>query len=165
MFIKQISAENSNEEIRQLYESAFPEDEKTPWDVLMKDIGELPLDFLAYYDDDTLIGFTIVLPGKTINWLCYFAVEPEQRGKGYGQIILEMLKEQYKGRDLIVDMESPEQVCDNQEQRLHRHAFYLRNGFRDTDVEKTFGHTDMKIMMVGDEPFTKQDFDAVSDEL
>lgn len=60
------------------------------------------------------------------------------RGKGYGQQILTHVMERYKGQTSVFDMESPRQECDNSEQRKRRHAFYLRNGFRDTNVYKMF---------------------------
>ena len=56
-------------------------------------VGEMPLDFTAYYDDEDFIGFTIVYPRKQFNWYWYFAVRDELRGKGYGQKILTQLIE------------------------------------------------------------------------
>ena len=70
---------------------AFPEDEQIPWDDLMRLIGEMPLDFTAYYDGEEFIGFTIVYPRKSFSWFWYFAVSKELRGKGYGQQILTQL--------------------------------------------------------------------------
>ena len=79
--------------IKQLYETAFPEDEQIPWEDLMRLVGEMPLDFTAYYDGEAFIGFTIVYPRKSFNWFWYFAVNEELRGKGYGQQILTQLIE------------------------------------------------------------------------
>ena len=88
MNTKQINAANADEKIMQLYEMAFPEDEQIPWDDLMRLVGEMPLDFTAYYDGEAFIGFTIVYPRKSFNWFWYFAVREELRGQGYGQQIL-----------------------------------------------------------------------------
>ena len=60
MNTKQITAANADEKIKQLYETAFPEGEQIPWDDLMRLVGEMPLDFTAYYDGENFIGFTIV---------------------------------------------------------------------------------------------------------
>ena len=150
MNTKQITAANADEKIKQLYESAFPEDEQIPWKDLMRLIEEMPLDFTAYYDGETFIGFTIVYPRKQFNWYWYFAVQEELRGKGYGQQILTQLIEKYKGQTCVLDMESPTQVCENIEQRRRRHAFYLRNGFRDTNVYRTYNDITMTIMMMGE---------------
>ena len=51
MNTKQINAANADEKIMQLYEMAFPEDEQIPWDDLMRLVGEMPLDFTAYYEE------------------------------------------------------------------------------------------------------------------
>ena len=165
MNTKQITASNADEQLKQLYETAFPEGEQIPWDDLMRLVDEMPLDFTAYYDDDSLIGFTIVYPRKSFNWYWYFAVRDELRGKGLGQQILTQLIEHYKGQPCVLDMESPTQVCENIEQRKRRHAFYLRNGFRDTHLYRTYNDITMTIMMMGPGTFTIQDWDDIVNEL
>ena len=65
----------------------------------------------------------------------------------------------------MLDMESPTQPCDNQEQRQRRHDFYLRNGFRDTHVYRSFDTVTMTIMMVGSGTFTLQDWEDLTNEL
>ena len=97
MTTKRIFEDNADEQIKLLYETAFPEDEQIPWDDLIRLVGEMPLDFTAYYDNDAFIGFTIVYPRKSFNWFWYFAVREELRGQGYGHRILLQLIERYKG--------------------------------------------------------------------
>ena len=64
---KQITAANVNNQIRQLYQTAFPEDEQIPWEDLVRLIGEMHLDFTAYYEGEQFIGFTNVYPHEPIN--------------------------------------------------------------------------------------------------
>lgn len=189
MRTKQITASNADEQIRNLYESAFPEEEQIPWDDLMRLIGEMHLDFTAYYEGEDFIGFTIIYPRPSLtssssvatqpcsselgrpsllrpfNWYWYFAVREELRNKGYGQEILSMVKEHYKGQISVFDMESPRQECNNIEQRKRRHAFYLRNGFRDTNVYRRFDTVEMTIMMMGEGTFTIDDWNIITNEL
>ena len=153
------------QKIKQLYETAFPKDEQIPWDDLMRLVGEMSLDLTAYYEDEEFIGFTIVYPRKSFNWFWYFAVREDLRGKGYGQQILTQLIERYKGQPFVLDMESTTQVCDNLAQRKRRQAFYLRNGFRDTHVYRTYNDIIMTIMMRGEGTFTIQDWDDITNEL
>lgn len=162
-----ITAVDANDkQLRGLYETAFPVDEQIPWDDLMRLIGEMSLDFTAYYDGEEFIGFTIVYPRKAFNWFWYFAVCEEWRGQGYGQQILNQLMERYKGQSCVLDMESPEQQpCDNIEQRKRRRNFYLRNGFRDTHVYRTYSDITMTVMMIGPGLFTMQDWDDITNEL
>ena len=190
MTTKQITSSNADEQIKQLYETAFPEGEQIQWEDLMRLVEEMPLDFTAYYEGDVMekreqndacidfaesrqnstegqmfIGFTIVYPRKSFNWYWYFAVRDDLRGKGYGQQILTQLIEHYKGQTCVLDMESPTQVCENIEQRKRRHTFYLRNGFRDTNVYRTYNDITMTIMMMGEGTFTMQDWDEITNEL
>lgn len=162
----QITATDTiDEQLKQLYQTAFPENEQIPWNDLVRLIGEMHLDFTAYYQGEDLIGFTIVYPRPSFNWYWYFAVKEELRGKGLGQQILTALIEKYKGQSCVLDMESPHQPCNNAEQRQRRHAFYLRNGFRDTNLYRTYDDIEMTIMMMGDDIFTMQDWDAIVAEL
>ena len=161
----QLNPANANEDVRRLYETAFPKEEQIPWKDLMRLMKTMSLDFTVYYEDGNLVGLTIVYPRKQFNWFWYFAVPEELRGQGVGQRILMQLIEKYKGKSNILDMESPEQVCENSEQRKRRHAFYLRNGFRDTGVGKSFKGIDYTIMMNGEGTFTQHDYDLIIDEL
>ena len=153
------------QKIKQLYETAFPEDEQIPWKDLIRLVEEMPLDFTAYYDGEDFIGFTIVYPRKSINWFWYFAVCEELRGKGYGQQILTQMIEHYKGQSFVLDMESQTQVSENIDQRKRRQNFYLRNGFRDTNVYRTYNDITWTIMMMGKGTFTMQDWDDIIHEL
>ena len=160
-----LNGRDAEEQMRRLYETAFPEGEQIPWDDLMRLVEEMPLDFTAYYNDETFVGFTIVYPRQKANWYWYFAVRPELRGKGFGQQILTQLNERYKGQTCVLDMEAVEQICDNSEQRKRRHAFYFRNGFRDTYLYRTYNGITMTIMMIGEGTFTMQDWDELVGEL
>ncbi len=151
--------------IRGLYETAFPVEEQIPYEELKLLMVEMPLDFTAYYEEDEFLGFTIVYPRKGFNWFWYFAVREELRGQGVGQQILTRLLRRYSTSMNILDMESPTQVCDNQEVRRRRHAFYLRNGFSDTGVGKSFDEVDMIILKHGEGNFTMQDYEEVLGEL
>lgn len=159
------SANACDEEIRCLYESAFPEEEQIPYEDLLQLVDRMNLDFTAYYKGADFVGFTIVYPRDTYNWFWYFAVREDLRGNGCGQQILSMLIEKYEGCSNILDMESPEQECENREQRRRRSEFYLRNGFRNTGVGKSFEGIDYVILQNGDRVFTLQDYEEVLDEL
>ena len=162
---KKITAVSADETIRRLYETAFPIEEQLPWEDLMRLTDEMSLDFTAYYDEDTFIGFTIILPRDEYNWFWYFAVDGHLRGKGYGQQILSHIVSKYQDKRLILDMESPRQECDNMEQRQRRNAFYVRNGFHDTKAEKTYEGITYTILMKGEGAFTSEDYDNIISEL
>ena len=62
-------------------------------------------------------------------------------------------------------MESPKQECDNSEQRIRRHDFYIRSGFRDTNLYKKYDNLEMTIMILGNAVFTMEDWNNIVAEL
>ena len=157
------SSSADNEQLRQLYESAFPEQEQIPYDDLIGLLDKMDIDYSAYLDGDTFVGLTMVLRLQSYNWGWYFAVRDELRGKGYGQKILTALLKKYQGgQPFIIDIESPQQSdAPNPEQRQRRHGFYLRNGLKDTHTSRTFDGITYTIMTNSDEPFTQLDYDDI----
>lgn len=47
------------------------------------------------------------------------------------------------------------------QQRKRRHAFYLRNGMRDTGANRTYNGITFTILSNSDESFTLQDYDYI----
>ena len=150
-------------ELRRLYETAFPVQEQIPYDDLIHLLDVMDIDYTAYFDDETFVGLTMVLRLPKYNWWWYFAVREELRGKGFGQEILSCILDKYReGRPFIMDIESPLQPdAPNPEQRRRRHAFYLRNGMKDTGTSRTWDGLTFTILTNSDEPFTQQDYDDI----
>lgn len=159
-----INSKNAdNQALRQLYGSAFPVEEQIPYNDLIYLLDKLDIDYTAYLDGEAFVGLTMVLRLNRYNWGWYFAVCEELRGKGYGQEILSALLKKYRDRrPFIIDIESPLQAdAPNPEQRQRRHAFYVRNGLKDTPTSRTFDGITYTIMTNSDEPFTQQDYDDI----
>ena len=149
--------------LRQLYETAFPVEEQIPYNDLIYLLGKLEIDYTAYYDSEMLVGLTMVLHLPRYNWFWYFAVSEGLRGKGYGQSILSAILDKYRDmRPFILDIESPLQPdAPNPEQRRRRHAFYLRNGLKDTGADRSYNGITFTILSSSDAPFTQQDYEDI----
>ena len=161
---KAIISGNANDvELRRLYETAFPAQEQIPYDDLIHLLDAMDIDYTAFYDDETLVGLMIVLRLPRYNWAWYFAVREELRGKGFGKDILSCILDKYReGHPFIMDIEYPLQPdAPNPEQRRRRHAFYLRNGLKDTGTSRTWDGLTFTILTNSDEPFTQQDYDDI----
>ena len=161
---KAINSGNADDvELRRLYETAFPLQEQIPYDDLIHLLDAMDIDYTAYYDDEILAGLTMVLRLPRYNWGWYFAVPEDLRGKGIGQTILNAVLDKYREeRPFIMDIESPLQLdAPNPEQRKRRHAFYLRNGMKDTGTSRTWDGLTFTILTNSDEPFTQQDYDDI----
>lgn len=160
----EINSGNANDrELKNLYETAFPVKEQIPYDDLIYLLDKLDIDYTAYYDNDQLIGLTIVLHLPKHYWGWYFAVRKELRGKGYGQEILSAILDKYRSdQPFIIDIESPLQTdAPNPKQRRRRHAFYKRNGLKDTLTSRTYNGITYTIMSNSDQPFIQQDYDDI----
>ena len=118
------------EAIRSLYESAFPPDERMPFErVLQKrDAGVMHL-LSVESDDGELLGFVNITTCLDVLALNYFAILPGKRGRGYGTEVIGALKKRYPDRSIVIDIEDDEVECDNLEQRRRRRSFYERLGF------------------------------------
>lgn len=153
--------EDFDERIKSLYNTAFPDDERIPWNYILRLSEELSLETTAYYDGDDFVGFTIFYPRDGVGWWWYFAVEENLRGKGYGQEILDRFRQCHADRPFILDIESPRQKSDNIAQRQRRYDFYVRNGLRDTGVGRSFYGVEYAILISDETPFSRKDYDKI----
>ena len=159
-----INSKNAQDEaLKRLYETAFPEGEQIPYNDLIHLMDVMDIDYTAYYDGEMFVGLTMVLRLPRYNWGWYFAVQENLRGKGYGQDILRAMLDKYRnGHPFVIDIESPLQAdAPNAEQRKRRHAFYLRNGLKDSGTNRTYNGITFTILTSSDEPFTIHDYDEI----
>lgn len=160
----EINKSNANDEtFRNLYEKSFPPEEKVPFEELVQMFDLLNTDFSAFYDGKTFIGIVLAFRFEKHNFLLYFAVVDELRGKGYGTKILHDFLEKYKNDNpVVLGIESPDQEdAPNLEIRKRRKAFYERNGMRDTKIYSTIEGIQYTVMSSSTEPFTTEDKDRV----
>ncbi|MBQ1272640.1 MAG: GNAT family N-acetyltransferase [Clostridia bacterium] len=113
-----------------LYHKAFPLSEKKPFGVMVQKRKEGSMEIMTAEDDGgNFLGIVITILHNDIVLLDYLAVSPACRGQGVGSEILRLLNERYEGKRILLEIEDPEEPCNNQEDRLRRKAFYLRNGW------------------------------------
>ena len=116
-------------EIKKLYDEAFPKEEQIPFWILRKASRTSTADLMQVYDDDLLVGFIHLVYFEDVVYLYYFAIEPDERGQGYGSKILQALRRRFSARRIILNIEVVDENCDNYEERKKRKEFYLKNGF------------------------------------
>ena len=118
-------------EIKSLYDEAFPKEEQIPFWILRKAGRTSIADLMQVYDDDILVGFIHLVYFEDVVYLYYFAIEPDERGQGYGSRILQALRRRFSARRIILNIEVVDENCDNYEERKKRKEFYLKNGFQE----------------------------------
>lgn len=115
--------------IETLYLSAFPAQERKPFSLLVEKSQEGVVELLAIEDEkDDFLGLAITVLHKNLVLLDYFAVAPQLRGRNIGSQTLGLLRERYPSKELILEIEDPREPSPNQEERIRRESFYLRNG-------------------------------------
>ena len=120
--------------VENLIKASFPPDEQEPMELLL-DLAQRPMvNFWAYYDDETFCGMIYVVDSKETLFILYLAVPSELRSQGYGAKIVEDIRKQYSGKNIVLHVEDPTEIDDPQrkEERTRRIKFYERLGFADT---------------------------------
>lgn len=128
--LKQVFAGKSLDEVRALYETAFPAGEKKPFSMLISGQEAGLVEILSVEENDKFHGLAIMAKAGDRVLLDYFAIADEARGTGVGSAALQMLRTRYQGMRIIIEIESTR--CADKEElvlRTRRKKFYLKNGF------------------------------------
>lgn len=144
-------------QVKALYESAFPANERIPIKHLLDD--KIKREFWAFfYKDDvgdaatpTFCGFSNSITYGSITNIVYFAVEPELRSRGYGSQILQAIREKHPDTRIVVDIEVEEDSKDAEEleRRNRRREFYQRNGFDASPVDYVWQGEHYRLLSTG----------------
>lgn len=121
----------NKEEIKNLYRTAFPKEERLPWWLLRFWAVLKRGNLTAYYDGETFCGFTFTASEGAVIYMMFFAVDSSVRGQGYGSAILEHLKQTNPGKTIFLAVEPLDEAAPNNGQRAKRLAFYKKNSFSD----------------------------------
>lgn len=120
---------NNLEKIKNLYITAFPKNERKPFDLISEKCNSGSMEIIAIQNDNSdFLGLAITILYDDMVLLDYFAVAPESRGKSIGSNALMLLFERYKDKRFILEIENTEVECNNLQERKRRKAFYIRNG-------------------------------------
>ena len=136
-------------QVKALYESAFPANERIPMKQLLD--NKIKREFWAFFDEDTFCGFSNSISHGDITNIVYFAVVPELRSRGYGSQILQVIREQHPDTRIVVDIEVEEDSKDAEEleRRNRRRDFYLRNGFGSSPVDYVWQGEHYRLLSAG----------------
>ena len=115
--------------VREIYESNFPDYERTPFGDLF--VGKFAKTTkVAYLLDGKVVGLTIYYKENDLIYLIWLAVDKALQGKGIGSLILQTLYKENKNCGIALNIENPNNPkCTDKDVRLKREKFYIRNGF------------------------------------
>ena len=136
-------------QVKALYESAFPANERIPIKHLLD--NKIKREFWAFFDEETFCGFSNSISLGDITNIVYFAVMPELRSRGYGSQILQAIRRQHPDTRIVVDIEVEEDSKDAEEleRRNRRREFYTRNGFDSSPVDYIWQGEHYRLLSAG----------------
>lgn len=105
-----------------LYQSSFPFEERRETLEQQRVLNKDDYHFDLILNEEKFIGIALYWERENYIFLEHFAVEINERGKGYGAKTLEMLKQ--KNKAILLEIEVPVDQITNR-----RYGFYKRNGF------------------------------------
>lgn len=140
MRLRTVASETEWSMLEILYRSAFPENERKPFEMIREKYRQNMTDVWVIEEDEAFSGLAVTMNGEDLVLLDYFAICEEKRGQGLGGKSLRALQEQYRGKRFFLEVESLKVPADNMEERRRRKQFYLRNGMKELGVyAKLFG--------------------------
>lgn len=136
-------------QVKALYESAFPANERIPIKHLLDD--KIKREFWAFFDGDLFCGFSNSITHGSITNIVYFAVESELRSRGYGSQILQAIREKHPDSRIVVDIEVEEDSknAEELERRNRRREFYTHNGFDSSPVDYVWQGEHYRLLSAG----------------
>lgn len=137
------------EKIHQLYEESFPEDEKAPFQQLINNIQLSTVQFLSFYNENQLCGFTYLIVENHTVYIFYLVIALELRNQGYGSEIVKIIQNLYNEHTLFLDIELVSKEAFNYLERKRRKSFYLKNGFVSSSCTYHFHNVDYEVLQYG----------------
>jgi GNAT superfamily N-acetyltransferase len=140
-----------------LYESAFPKEERMPFWMLRWRSRQNNIRFYVVMQEAEPVGLVHLITGSSGAYLMYFAVAEMERGKGLGRRIVSLLKEQFAGQNLFLCVEPLTPTAPNLAQRKRRKSFYHRCGFEETGYQAREGTVIFDVLSWGT-PFRPEEY-------
>lgn len=146
MQLEGIGSGKDKREFVELYETAFPSQERKPFDFMEELARAGKMEMLTIRDGERFMGLAAVLLAGKIVLLDYFAISPPIRNCGYGSQALELLLRRYGDRRMILEIEAEDPQADNALERQKRKAFYLCNHVKETGIYAHVYGTDFELL-------------------
>lgn len=117
------------DKLNNLAKEAFPTGEYFPPEDTIKIKNS---NLYALYDNDLFIGYMAIKTFKNMAYLFFLAIDSNLRSKGYGGQALKEFRKLYPNYQLVLDLELIDESAKNNNQRIRRKDFYIKNGYKKT---------------------------------
>ena len=134
-------------QIKKLYKSAFPRNERAPFFLLMRRTGNGRDSFNAVIKNGEFIGLVYTISTEKLVYIFFLALTEDKRGKGYGSEILERIQNTNQNKAIMLLVEDTDDTgADNYEERIKRLNFYISNGFKRLNIKVNEAGVDYEIL-------------------
>lgn len=124
---------NQWKEVKEIYLESFPKAEQKPFFVIKQSVKRQKTEIITAVEGKNVRGFLMAIPYKDMVMVDYLAVNKKYRSSGTGGQLLQYICKKYRGKSIHLLIENLDETSDNQEQRIVRRKFYLKNGFHSSD--------------------------------
>ena len=135
--------------IYKLYRSAFPRAERKPFSTIVSKYRQGIFDVWCICRDGKFSGIATTINHGDLILIDYLAVCPECRSQGVGTNALNLLRQKYADKDLLLEIESVFEDHPEKALRLRRKAFYLSCGMMPIGVMISLFGVAMELMSFG----------------
>lgn len=150
--------------MKRIYLESFPKAERKPFKMMRRMAKMGRMELLSIMDGQTFIGLVITVLYQDMVLLDYLAIDPEFTQKHYGSRAVQMIKERYQDRRLVLEIERPDEYAANARARERRKRFYLKNGIVETGIHIVLFGVDMELLTEG-KPLTFEEYFAIYEDL
>lgn len=115
----------------------FPPDELKPLESMRRSWEKGAYDCYGLFDGGDILGYAFFVRRGRDLLLDYFAIVREQRDRGLGSLFLRQLTGHIRGAECAVcEVQDPDKAesAEERTERERRLRFYLRGGFRKTEL-------------------------------
>lgn len=135
--------------MKKVYIEAFPEKERKPFKIMKRKAAQGTMELLVISDRGHPVGLAVTALYQDMVLLDYFAVHGDFRGKNYGSEALGLLRKRYQDRRFLLEIELPDEHALNQQERIRRKSFYLKNGMQETGIHVCVFGVPMEVLADG----------------
>lgn len=135
--------------IKKLNKLSFPKEEYMSCFSMLYLQKKGILDFYAVMDENEFVGFINLIVHEDICFLLYLCIDENKRNKGYGSKILSLIYNKYPFYLHILNIEPIDEKASNNDIRIKRKAFYLKNGYQESTYFLDCGNMQYEMLFKG----------------
>lgn len=149
--------EDTKDYLKDLYEEAFPIEERRPFSLLEQEVEQGFMELLVIEVDGVPSGLVFTSFQGELALLEFLAIDEKKRGQGLGSQVLSLLKDRYKEKRFFLEIETP-MIDNNTDIRYRREQFYIQNGFLPIGIFVLFQGVKMKLLSLHGEKITFEEY-------